>query len=334
MFKTNDDRLEQVLEFVGEFFPNVENLVEKRIASLGSQRDAVASALSLGKRSWGESADETKRRNGVRTLLFLLFTEGNCPVELAEEYKAQYQSMDLDQLIRNIRGRLPVVEFSPKRELWDFGKFTAVPQTPQLQDAPPKFCYLVFGMMNTEPIGGVSYQTILGNPNIVRRFLLSTSIIDENHRSTYFPYGLILQVPKQNIISTNTKDQGFKNYRTAVPGDTRPPHVLSDSMDDIRTVTAKFDFRTPDEILVGTKPLGDLGYNEIVVMGTSPTGGPISVQGFFMKVSSTKERFVRFRGGSGSSPEKDPFVTNSIYQMMLASRLPIVQIVDTSGGGK
>jgi hypothetical protein len=332
MFKTNDDRLDQVLEFVGEFFPNVENLVRKRIDSLGPQRDAIASALSLGKRAWGEPADETKRRNGVRTLLFLLFTEGNCPLALAQEYKAQYQFTDLDQLLRNIRGRLPVVEFSLKRESWDLGQFTPVPQTPQLQDAPPQFRYLVFGMMNAQPMAGVSYQTILSNPDIVRRFLLSTSIIDENHRSTYFPYGLILQVPKQNIVSTNTKDQGFKNYRTAVDGDTRPQYILSDSMDDIRTVTSKFEFRTPDEILVGTRPDGCKGYNEIVVMGKSPAGVPISVQGFFMKVSTKRERFTVVESWTGRAA-KEPFVTDSIYRMMLDTGLPIVQFVDASGGG-
>jgi hypothetical protein len=334
MFKTNDDRLDQVLEFVGEFFPNVESLVKKRIDSLGSQQDAIASALSLGKRTGGDSVDETKRRNGVRTALFLLFTEGGQPLELAETFRSKYLSMDLEKLKQNIRGRLPVVEFTPKRALWDLGKFTAVPRTPQLQDAPPNFCYLVFGMMNTAPKGGAPYQDILGNPEIVKRFLLSTSIIDESHRSTYYPYGLILQAPTENIISTHTKDQTFRNYIADDPQNPMKPAVKNDSLDEIRKAAGRFDFRSPDEILAGTKPLGDLGYNEIVVMGRSPTGAQISIQGFFMKVSSAKERFIRFRGGSGSNPEKAPFVTDSINQMMLDTGLPIVQIVDASGGGK
>jgi hypothetical protein len=334
VFKTNDERLDGVVEFVSTYFPNALPLVQQRIDSLGTQRTAIASALSLGSRSGGNSAAETERRNGIRAVLFLLFTDGKQPVALANTFVAKYSAMTLQQLQNEIKGRLPVLDSSPIRDSWDPRHFTQVLPRPLLQNTPNRFRYLVFGMMNTYTGRGVSYETILANPQMLKSFMLSTSIIDETHIPTYYPYGLILRAPKENIASTSRKDQGFKNYKMDDPANPMSPIVKNDMLDEVRRVAGQHQLRTPDAILQETKANGDTGYNEIVVLGTGPTNTEIQIQGFFMKVDSGYERYVRPDNSLMGRKNESAFVTDDILAKMKATGLPIVRIVDTSGKGK
>ena len=156
MSKTNDERLDGVLEYIDKHFEGSKALVEQRMNGLGTQKSTIAKALSLWARDQDKSTAETERRNGVRTLLSLAFTEGNQPVALAENFKAKYLAMTQDEIKAEISGRLPVMDSSPLRAFWDPGTFTTVQPTPKIQTAPAQFRYMVFGMMKPTPAPMVS----------------------------------------------------------------------------------------------------------------------------------------------------------------------------------
>jgi hypothetical protein len=334
MTKTNDERLDGVLEYIDKYFAGSKALFEQRIAGLGAQKAAISNGLSLGARDQDKSAAETERRNGVRTLLFLAFTEGKQPIALAESFKAKYLAMSQVQIKSEIKGRLPVLDSSPLRAFWSPMNFTQVQQTPQMQTAPAQFRYIVCAMMNKYTGRGVSYETILKSPAMLKTFMLSCSIIDEAHRPTYYPYGFILSVPQENIASTSRKDQSFKNYKAEDPLTPLTPVVKTDMMDEVRRVAGGFSIQAPDAILQETKAKGSLGYNEIVVLGTGPTGTEIRPIGIFMKLDTAGNRYARPNDSAMGWKNETAFVTDDILAKIKLTGLPIVQIVDDSGSGK
>jgi hypothetical protein len=332
--KTHDERLDGVLEYIDKYFAGSKPLFEQRIAGLGAQKSTISNGLSLGARDQDKSAAETERRNGVRTLLFLAFTEGKQPIALAESFKAKYLAMSQDQIKSEIKGRLPVLDSSPLRAFWSPMNFTQVQQTPQLQTAPSQFRYIVCAMMNKYTARGVSYETIVKSPDILKTFMLSGSIIDESHRPTYYPYGFILSVPQENIVSTSRKDQSFKNYKAEDPLTPLTPAVKNDQMDEVRRVAGGFSIQPPAAILQETKARGSSGYNEIVVLGTGPTGTQIRPIGIFMKVDTTGNRYARPNDSLMGWKNETAFVTDDILAKIKLTGLPIVQIIDDSGSGK
>lgn len=335
MGKTNDERLDGVLEYIRTNFPDSEGLFQQRIDALGARKNAISSHLSLGERGDDKNkiAAETERRNGVRTLLFLAFTEGKQPLALAESFKAKYLVMNESAIKTEIKGRLPVLDTSSLRAFWDPNTFTTVPPMPQIQMAPPQFRYLVFAMMNSYTGRGTSYETILKRPDILKSFLVSCSIIDEKHKPTYYPYGFILFVPKENIASTSRKDQSFKNYKPEDPLKPMTPVVKNDMVDEVRRVATSYSMKSPDTILAETKEKGSFGYNEIVVLGTGPNGTEIRLVGMFMKVDTAGNRYARPDDPLMGWKNEKAYVTDEILKKMKATGLPIVQIPDDSGSG-
>ena len=163
--------------------------------------------------------------------------------------------------------------------------------------------------------------------------MISTSIIDQNHRSTYYPYGFIFNVPNRNFVSANAKDQSFKNYRSVLQG---LAHIDNDLTGEIRRVADAYPVpNAPTDILNATTgKQGNYGYNEVVVLGTAPDGRQIEISGIFKKVDSSGADFVRplkeggkADGGAYVKPEID----TAIKALSKARQIPIVPIVDTSG---
>ena len=321
MFKTNDERLDGVISFIHEYFPDCEALMEKLVQNLGAQKNPIANALSLGSRS-DKSDNETKRRNGIRTLLFLAFVEAKQPVGAASQLLQRYSSLTLEQIKGQVTGRLPYYESNaPMRALWGAGGFTPV-NGQGLQNAPGAFRYHVFGMMNVLPVAGKSYLEILADPSILKSFMLSTSLISQARRATYYPYGFILTAPPETIISTNTSDQAFKNYSRNAEA---AVEIRNDQRGELRRVAARYPFLSPDQVLAGTRGAqGPYGYNEVAVLGTAPSGQTINIVGMFMKVDTAGGRY---------QIEKAPtrFVTDDIFRRMQLTNLPIIAITDTSG---
>ena len=103
---------------------------------------------------------------------------------------------------------------------------------------------------------------------IVEKPLISTSLIDETHRSTWTPGGYILIAPLDNILRTASQDLGTPFYR----GD-----------EEVKKLYAERDLEgiaNPDLVLAKTTS----GYNEIVLTGTGRTGKKVQIQGVFATI--------------------------------------------------
>jgi hypothetical protein len=196
-------------------------------------------------------------------------------------------------------------------------------------------------MMNAYFGRGLRFNDILKDPRkVVKTLLISTSVIDKTHRATYYPYGLILKVPTENIISTSGKDQAFKNYNV-FEQDLKDPKKranftqlqvieIRDMQREVRRVASEHTFKTPTDVLKETTGKGgESGYNEITVMGTSPEGKTVEVVGIFIKVRDASGTPYILQGPPAA---KEPFVTREIQDLLdgLAKResLTICQIVD------
>ncbi len=107
---------------------------------------------------------------------------------------------------------------------------------------------------------------------IAEKPIISTSLIDENHRSTWAPGGYILTVPVDNILRTASRDIGT---------------LFFGGLDEVKKLYAERDLReidNPDSVLAYTSGICSSGYNEIVLTGTGRTGKKVQIQGVFAKM--------------------------------------------------
>ena len=325
--KNSDDRLEEALSAIATHGGN-RKAVEVALDGLGSSaKKNVSSAISLGSRD-DSSQSETDRRKAVRGVLLLLLTVGKQPVAIADGLRAKYSTMGLADLKREIQSRSPLIAV-PASGHWTAGVGFTDPATHNDRN----FRYIVFGMMNTYTGRGISYRTILNDPDILKTFMISTSIIDQSHRSTYYPYGFILDVPTKNFVSANAKDQAFKNYKSVLTG---VQVVDNDMKSEVMRVGNAYPLpNAPQDILNATTGRsGDSGYNEVVVLGTAPEGTQIGIAGIFKKVDSSGGNYMR-PGDRGHKLDQGPFVRTDIDglldQVSRKRSIPIVPILDTSG---
>ena len=328
VFKTRDDRFNQVLDFVGSVFPGqhgtyCRQIVEARIDALSSaEKKQIGDVLDIP-----SSVTPSNRRNAMRAVLFLRFAVSRQPVGLANSYKAELQHLPINVLTQKVQGLIPLQHDSPNRSFWNPSHFTKPTQS---GPAPNGFKFIVFGLNNTNPPYGVKYSDIINNPNQIRTWMISTSVIDEQRVATYYPYGLILKVPESCVLTTSARDQGFTNYPKQVDT-TKANWQNMDPVVHVREVLAGNPILlTPDQVLNGARngvSSGKYGYNEVTVLGTAPDGKRVKAQAFFMKVDSQGNRF-EFKAGEGP---KGPFVTDQILQLLKTSGLPIVEVTDTSG---
>jgi hypothetical protein len=304
-----------------------------RLVDASPARHGLGNALSLGSRTDNSQA-ETDRRAAVRCAMMLDVIVGGQPAALLPSLKQKYIGQPLVMLQREIVAKLPLYDVSPHRASWNPTNFT-LPATgagnydPRFPNATTPFRYIVFGMMNSPPAAGKSYTDILADPEgTLRTFLISTSVITQGKVATYYPYGLILCVPEECIISTHSKDQTFRNYNTAMdlPGDTPQLKDLrtNDLRANIRAVTARFPIQSVDDILNGTTGVAGMErYNEVTVLGSFGSR-QIQVVGVFKKVNAAGNNFIR-------RDSKKVWVTPAIDRLIAATRLPVIRLLDTSG---
>jgi hypothetical protein len=116
---------------------------------------------------------------------------------------------------------------------------------------------------------------LLENPaRIGDKPIISTSLIDAEHRHTWIPGGFILRVPRDNILKAALRDA-----RTLFFGGKEIVKELYAERDALGIVS-------PDVVLETTAPHT---YNEVVVTGTGRTGKRVEITGVFIKVSSNGE---------------------------------------------
>ena len=166
------------------------------------------------------------------------------------------------------------------------------------------------------------FTRYLEDPSIMSTLIISASVIDQSHVSTYYPFGFILDVPPQNVFCASPCDLGITN---------RPKDDVLNEFQrvlDKASVGREIRILSPEEVLRATgKPNGSTGYNEIVVAGMSPEARTVKVNGIFVKVDSRGCLYVR-------QAQTDPYVTPKIASLIRHSaqrhRLPIIAIVDDS----
>ncbi|MCL4353690.1 hypothetical protein M1615_04510 [Patescibacteria group bacterium] len=110
-----------------------------------------------------------------------------------------------------------------------------------------------------------SLVDLLKNPEgIAQRDSLSLSLIDENHRATWGSFGLIVEVPKPNVILVSASDIGS----------------IHASIDLLKQQAQQHPPISGNQLLANSSPDN---YNEVVTLGKSEYG-KIKVIGFFAKV--------------------------------------------------
>jgi hypothetical protein len=338
MSKT-DDRLDECYDAIRAALPNSQTdannavaLLQRQVAAW-PQRANLAKYLSLGSRQ-DKSATETQRRQAVRCMVLLELVVVGQPAGMAASLIARHDNSPLALLQTNIKANLPLFDQSPFRNDWDPANFSDHTtgagdydaRVPNRQIAP--FQYLCFGMMNVPPVAGTAYTDILADPTIMRQYLISTALVSNGKVATYYPYGLILSVPSDNIVSTNYKDQAVRNYnaKVAMIGETAQMTDLrvNDLRANVRAVTARFPILSPANILAGTTGTqGMRGYNEVVVLGSfgSKCVTPVA---FFKKVNAAGINFIRDDSGA-------TYLTPAIERAIVATGLPVIRLLDTSG---
>lgn len=120
------------------------------------------------------------------------------------------------------------------------------------------------GLETTEK--GIPVNLFVKPEDISQRSALSLSLIDEKHRATWGNYGLIVEVPRANVILVSTSDSGSV------------PAVESILREQIR--------RNPpmngDQLIANSSPNT---YNEVVSLGKTESG-EAKVVGFFAKIDA------------------------------------------------
>jgi len=157
----------------------------------------------------------------------------------------------------------------------------------------------------------------LANPSILKSTIISTTLLSSQKRASYYPFGFILSVPKENIYSASSKDQSVAN---------RAANAVTE-LARVYTQKAGGKLATPDEVLQGTTGAnGNTGYNEVVVVGRSPEGQEVSVTGIFVKTHPNGNFYV-------APGQSKPYVTPELWSLVKAQRakgIPVVRIVDAS----
>ncbi|HTP94354.1 MAG TPA: hypothetical protein VMK05_00785 [Burkholderiales bacterium] len=177
------------------------------------------------------------------------------------------------------------------------------------------------GSMKTFNLNAKFFVQYLKTPEVLKTVIISTSLIDQDHVASYYPFGFVLDVPAVNIYGASGQDQGVAN---------RTDDILAEFQRIFDVGAVGNRILSPKQVLDNTnQSQGKTGYNEVVVVGTSPEGRHVSVNGIFVKVDASGNLWV-------DPAQKTPYVTVEIAQLvneLTESRgLPIVAILDTAGG--
>ncbi|MEK7137775.1 MAG: hypothetical protein AAB853_05850, partial [Patescibacteria group bacterium] len=148
-----------------------------------------------------------------------------------------------------------------------------------------QFRYLIHGVMNpairaTQNVGFLQIARseiergndvhlkiidLLQQPQrIADKPIISSSLIDQEHRETWAPVGFILKAPPQNIIDASPEDMGT-NFVNPASVRERARHAVRTKVDDLLMQTSPYQ------------------YNEVVVEGKTEAG-KVEIVGVYEKV--------------------------------------------------
>jgi hypothetical protein len=360
---TPDDRIAHALtaiEFVaGE---DERRLVESKLTQ--QNRQTFGGDLHIGGFRGGiglfKSNAETLRRNLVRAILLAELAQGTLQSPQVGTERTDLLALNAGQLEDKLRKLFPYKAFAgrfAKRSEWDPRFFTN-----PWNHNDTQYMYVSHSIMrDASQVGEIMKQgatqsdletfnelrakyigyarvdgrnplkkvvwvdfckQYLDNPNILKQNIISCSVIDENKHSTYYPFGFILRVPPECVYVTSPTDVAVANRTDDILAELQRVNVRQQSK-----------IRAPRKILANTRGTsGDTGYNEIVVVGTSPEGRQVDVIGLFVKTDGQGNLFIRNRGGRADATG---VYANAELQSLISKcakqfRLPIVPISDTS----
>lgn len=282
----------------------------------------IEAALHLGHRL-NLLPDETLRRHAIRACLLAEFTVMNKPVTQRANLLPQLEKGTKDQLIRQFQSRFPLVSSNSKRDSWAETNFTD-----PAQHANQAFRYIIHGMKrpSEDASSKIKYSQLLANPTLMQNWVaISASLIDQAHRATYRPYGLILRVPKNNVLTTHSADQMFSNHAGAdVPIGASAIDKINLAAEIKNHIIGKDalygGLKTPTEILQATQQGSK---NEVVVMGTSPEQTKVTAAGIYVKVDSNGTWHQDLLNDPGLQA-----LRNNITNVSAALGIPVVPIQD------
>ena len=357
MPKNADVRIAEALDAIEENGGRAaREWVYARLPSNAGTLATWSADISLGEGSATQRAAETKRRCLVRGVLLAYMAadiSGFRKAMVKDALKKESAADLKNRLLKFLPSTQIVGNFST-RTTWDPGRFTNPTNHNDgtfryvitgVVKAPVKIACKGFGATDQDTQNFVAYikkfppdflttdekgkgnlkkttlnikpaLRYLSSPDALRYDIISTSVIDQEHKATYFPWGFILRVPPENIISAQFKDQGVAN---------RPTNVIT----EMERVHRDKGLATPEEVLAATTGRnGETGYNEVVVLGTSPEGKQIDVTGIFVKVTPDNKLYTRNREG------EKPYVAELVEEIKKCSRahnIPVVKVPDPSG---
>ncbi len=166
---------------------------------------------------------------------------------------------------------------------------------------PNNYCYLVHGIMFPDP-----NQVSVKAPEALHELpKLSASVITQDKADTFGAFGLILDVPTDNLVACHHNDFGSKRFRRRTKEEQR----------ELLELYARiFPLRSPRHLIEHSDPTQN---NEVIVVGMSDNGAKLRVAGVFA---------VFDRNGNPSAG-LDPELPTQIAQKL---GVPLVRIIATA----
>lgn len=352
MGKTSDQRLRQGLDAIRLHVGAAEaDYIDEELARGPKLR--YAARLEMGSYDGSfRNAQERAHRNAVRGLILAGLVLGKIQdIDVTPTFRQELLETATEEVVRRMKRAFPFRSFSGRYsnlDAWDPANFS----TP-VDGVMRAYRFIVHGIMaapskvaNRDDYAtkaewdaalakwedairevrtvGVREQLYvnfarqyLSDPSVLRGTIISTTVITELKHATYYPFGFILRVPKENVYSASSKDQAVAN-RTA---------DAVTELARVYTQKAGATLLTPDDVINGTTgAAGNTGYNEVVVVGRSPEGAEVSVAGIFVKVAPNGNLFV-------PPGQTKAFITPELWTLVKAQRtrgMPVVQITDAT----
>jgi len=349
--KRVDNALDVIEQVCG---PDERAMVENKLGS-AAVAQGFGSALHIGGNRGGigifKSDAETYRRNLARAVVLTMLSQGKITATQCDTQLTALMTRGAGDLEKQLRALFPYKAFRGQfagRAEWQPTYFTN-PSTHSetryryivhtIQAAASNVAdamkgnvsdaqklaklherYIGYGKIdNSNPLKAKLlvrfYEEYLHNPNVIRHNIISSSVISEAKHSTYYPFGFIMRVPPECIYITSPKDVSVKN---------RTSDIIFELNDKKRGAIL-----SPQQILDQTTGAdADTGYNEIVIVGTSPEGKQVDVIGLFVKTDGMGNLYMR--PGKAGEPYVNAEVQKLIAECSRQHNLPIVPIADTS----
>ncbi len=331
------------------------------------KRRQINEALSLSAHGKGirHRDEKTLRRKYIRGILLVKILDKGLALTDVGVHITPRLNKPSAELQRELKGLLPLAIDLSKRDSWAPRNFT----NPKRHD-PANYKYIIHGLQGNSvkvyndastldsvfqrlqadyagvqvPFGGgmvnaigadgsirfLPYREYLRRPRLLHTDVISASVISNQVPDTYTDFGLILKVPKDCIMLTGNRDLNIKNRATD----------MLEEFENYGVDARSQDMMTPNEILqlcinriaaVDSRTELNRQYNEIVLIGTSPTGKQVEVTGIFVKVNEDGDYYSHYHDGGAYSTVITDDIDREITRSSLTHNIPVIRILAAGG---